>query len=135
MTIGRLLAAVISTTVGLAFWWGLTEPLPVPPLVLLVVPALILGSTGIVAGRSGVVAAPLALLFSLLLGSIIATQLHQAFNAGFAPVGRFGGSLLVLEWPALALPLLVAASIGGLGGLVGERVLPSLAEHQRRRRL
>ena len=64
----RLLAAVIATTTGLSFWWGLTEPLPVPPPVLLGVPAAILLCSGVIAGRLGTLAAPCALLFSLLLG-------------------------------------------------------------------
>ena len=38
----RLIAAVTATSVGLAFWWALTEPLPVPPVILLSVPAAIL---------------------------------------------------------------------------------------------
>jgi len=35
VTMARLLASVLATTTGLAFWWGLTEPLPVPPGILL----------------------------------------------------------------------------------------------------
>lgn len=120
----RLLAAVLATTTGLAFWWGLTEPLPVPPYILLGVSGGILLCAGVVAGRLGALAAPCALLFSLLLGSILATQLHQAFTPAFAPVSRFG-SLLVLELPAILVPLAAAALLGWLGGLVGERLLPS----------
>ena len=120
----RMLAAVCATTVGLAFWWGLTEPLPVPPLVLLGVPALILVCSGIIAGRLGAIAAPCALLFSLLAGSILATQLHQSFAPSFAPVSRFGG-ILALELPALLAPLAAAAVLGAIGGYAGERVMPS----------
>jgi len=120
----RMLASVLATTTGLAFWWGLTEPLPVPPAILLGVSAGILLCAGVIAGRLGVVAAPCALLFSLLLGSILATQMHQAFTPSFAPVSRFGG-LLVLELPAILIPLAIAAALGALGGAVGERLLPS----------
>jgi hypothetical protein len=121
---GRLVAAVLATTTGLAFWWGLTEPLPVPPLVLFGVPAVVLVCTGIIAGRLGAVAAPCALLFSLLLGSILATQLHQSFAPSFPPVSRFGG-WLTLELPALLAPLGAAAVLGAIGGLAGERVIPT----------
>jgi hypothetical protein len=120
----RLLASVLATTTGLAFWWGLTEPLPVPPTILLGVSAGILVCAGVIAGRLGVVAAPCALLFSLFLGSILATQMHQAFTPSFAPVSHFG-SLLVLELPTILVPLAIAAGLGGLGGLLGERLLPS----------
>lgn len=111
-------------TVGLAFWWGLTEPLPVPPVVLLSVPAAILVCSGIIAGRLGAIASPCALLFSLFLGSILATQLHQAFAPSFPPVSRFGG-LIALELPSLLLPLAAAAVLGAIGGYAGERLLPS----------
>src|ERR1700704_3037754 len=104
----RMIASVLATTIGLAFWWGLTEPLPVPPVILLGVSAGILLSAGVVAGRLGAVAAPCALLFSLLLGSILATQMHQAFTPSFAPVSRFG-SLRVLELPVILVPLAVSA--------------------------
>ncbi|HUG56191.1 MAG TPA: hypothetical protein VMJ92_03860 [Candidatus Limnocylindrales bacterium] len=120
----RLFGSVIAATVGLAFWWGLTEPLPVPPAVLFGVPAAILAASGVVAGRTGAVAAPCALLFSLFVGSIIATQLHQAFIPGYPPVSRFG-PYLALELPGLLLPLGVAAIIGGVGGILGERLLPT----------
>lgn len=124
MAMARMLASVLATTTGLAFWWGLTEPLPVPPAILLGVSAGILVCAGVVAGRLGAAAAPCALLFSLFLGSILATQMHQAFTPSFAPVSRFGG-LLVLELPAIFLPLAVAAALGAAGGFVGERLLPS----------
>ena len=124
MTMARMLASVLATTTGLAFWWGLTEPLPVPPAILLGVSAGILLCAGVIAGRLGVAAAPCALLFSLLLGSILATQMHQAFTPSFAPVSRFGG-LLVLELPAILIPLAIAAALGALGGAIGERLLPT----------
>ena len=124
MTMARMLASVLATTTGLAFWWGLTEPLPVPPVILLGVSAGILLCAGVIAGRLGVAAAPCALLFSLFLGSILATQLHQAFAPSFAPVSRFGG-LLVLELPAILVPLAIAALLGAAGGFIGERLLPT----------
>ena len=120
----RMLASVLATTTGLAFWWGLTEPLPVPPSILLGVSAGILVCAGVIAGRLGAAAAPCALLFSLFLGSILATQMHQAFTPSFAPVSRFGG-LLVLELPTILIPLAIAAGLGAFGGLLGERLLPS----------
>jgi hypothetical protein len=120
----RLIAAVTATSVGLAFWWGLTEPLPVPPVILLGVPAAILFCAGLIAGRLGGIASPLALLFSLLIGSIIATQLHQAFRPNTPPVSSFG-DLMVLGLPELLIPLGAAVVLGGVGGLLGERLLPS----------
>ncbi|GAC1456047.1 MAG: hypothetical protein NVSMB8_02170 [Candidatus Limnocylindrales bacterium] len=124
MSMARLIAAVLATSTGLAFWWGLTEPLPVPPAVLFGVGAGVLFCAGIIAGRSGALAAPCALLFSLLLGSIIATQLHQAFTPGFSPVSRFG-PVLTLELPALLVPLAVAGVLGAVGGFIGELLLPT----------
>ncbi len=123
----RLVAAVIATSVGLAFWWALTEPLPVPPVILLGVPAAILFCAGIIAGRLGAIASPVALLFSLLVGSIIATQLHQYFRPNTPPVSSFG-PLLILQLPDLLIPLGVAVVLGGIGGLIGERLLPSVQE-------
>ncbi|MDP9281629.1 MAG: hypothetical protein M3P38_06000 [Chloroflexota bacterium] len=120
----RLVAAVIATSIGLAFWWALTEPLPVPPLILLAVPAAILFCAGIMAGRLGAIASPVALLFSLFIGSIIATQLHQYFRPNTPPVSSFG-DLLVLTLPELLGPLAAALVLGGAGGLLGERLLPS----------
>jgi hypothetical protein len=120
----RLVAAVIATSIGLAFWWSLTEPLPVPPVILLGVPAAILFCAGIIAGRLGAIASPVALLFSLLVGSIIATQLHQYFRPSTPPVASFG-PLLVLQLPELLIPLGAAVVLGGLGGVLGERLLPS----------
>ena len=124
MTMPRMLASVLATTTGLAFWWGLTEPLPVPPVILLGVSTGILLCAGVIAGKLGVAAAPCALLFSMFLGSILATQLHQAFTPAFAPVSRFG-SLLVLELPGILVPLVLAAALGAAGGFLGERLLPS----------
>ena len=124
MTMARMLASVLATTMGLAFWWGLTEPLPVPPLILIGVSAVILLCAGVIAGRLGAAAAPCALLFSLFLGSILATQMHQAFTPSFKPISRFGGPL-VLELPTILVPLAIAAALGALGGFVGERLLPS----------
>jgi len=120
----RLVASIIATTVGLAFWWALTEPLPVPPLVLLAVPAGILFCAGLIAGRLGVVAGPVALLFSLFVGSIIATQLHQYFAPNTQPISSFG-ALIALSLPELLLPLAAAAVLGALGGFLGERLLPT----------
>jgi hypothetical protein len=119
----RLVASVIATSIGLAFWWGLTEPLPVPPVILLGVPAAILFCAGLIAGRLGVVASPIALLFSLFIGSIIATQLHQAFRPNTPPVSSFGG-LVILSVPELIVPLGAALVLGALGGVIGERLLP-----------
>jgi hypothetical protein len=120
----RLVASIAATTVGLAFWWALTEPLPVPPTILLGVPVAILFCAGLIAGRLGVVASPLALLFSLFVGSIIATQLHQYFAPATLPISSFG-PLIALSLPELLLPLGVAAVLGVIGGVLGERLLPS----------
>jgi hypothetical protein len=120
----RLIAAVAATSIGLAFWWALTEPLPVPPIILLAVPAAILFCAGVMAGRLGAVASPVALLFSLFIGSIIATQLHQYFRPNSPPVSSFG-DLVVLALPELLAPLAAAIVLGGVGGLLGERLLPS----------
>lgn len=120
----RLIAAVAATSIGLAFWWALTEPLPVPPIILLAVPAAILFCAGVMAGRLGAIASPVALLFSLFIGSIIATQLHQYFRPNTPPVSSFG-DLVVLGFPELLAPLAAAIVLGGAGGLLGERLLPS----------
>lgn len=120
----RMVAAVVATTVGLGLWWGLTEPLPVPPLVLFGVPAVILVCSGVIAGRLGALAAPCALLFSLFVGSILATQLHQSFAPTFPPVSRFGG-VLALELPSLLVPLAASVVLGAIGGYAGERVMPT----------
>lgn len=119
----RLVASVVATTMGLAFWWALTEPLPVPPLVLLGVPAAILVCTGIIAGRLGAVASPLGLLFSLLLGSILSTRLYRYYVPEHQPIGSFGG-LMSLSLPELLPPLALAALLGLAGGVVGERLAP-----------
>ena len=120
----RLIAAVTATSVGLAFWWGLTEPLPVPPVILLGVPAAILFCAGLIAGRLGAVASPVALLFSLFVGSIIATQLHQYFAPATPPISSFG-PLIALSLPELLGPLAIAAVLGLAGGFLGERLAPS----------
>ncbi len=120
----RLVASVVATTVGLAFWWALTEPLPIPPPILLGVPSAILVCTGIIAGRLGAIASPVGLLFSLLLGSILSTRLYQYYVPEYPPIGSFG-SLMTLSLPELIPPLALAALLGLTGGLVGERLLPS----------
>lgn len=114
---------MLACSVGLAFWWALTEPLPVPPVVLFALPVAILLASGVIAGRFGAVAAPCALLFSVLLGSLIATQLHHAFTPASPPVSRFGG--FSIEPFSLAIPLFIAAGVGAIGGVIGERILPS----------
>ena len=121
----RLVLSVIATTVGLAFWWALTEPLPVPPLILLAIPALILFCAGLIAGRLGALASPIGLVFSLLVGSIIATQLHQYFAPSTPPISSFGG-FIALSLPELVIPIAAAAVLGFAGGLLGERLLPSV---------
>jgi len=115
---------VLACTVGLAFWWALTEPLPLPPLLVYGVPAALLLACGVIAGKLGGLAAPVALLFSLLLGSLIATRLHQAFVPESLPVSRFGG-YLTMDVASLTLPLIGAAVVGLIGGLIGERLLPT----------
>ena len=60
----------------------------------------------------------------LFIGSIIATQLHQAFRPNTPPVSSFG-DLMVLTLPDLLIPLGIAVILGGVGGLLGERLLPS----------
>jgi hypothetical protein len=120
----RLVLSIFATTVGLAFWWALTEPLPVPPVILLGVPAAILFCAGLIAGRLGVLASPVGLLFSLFVGSIIATQLHQYFAPATPPISSFG-ALIALSFPELLIPLGAAAVLGVIGGLLGERLLPS----------
>ena len=120
----RLVASIIATTVGLAFWWALTEPLPVPPLIVLGVPAAILFCAGLIAGRLGVVASPVALLFSLFVGSIIATQLHQYFAPATPPISEFNG-FISLVLPDLLGPLAAAGALGLVGGILGERLMPT----------
>ncbi len=120
----RLVLSVIATTVGLAFWWALTEPLPVPPFILLAIPAGILFCSGLIAGRLGAIASPVGLLFSLFVGSIIATQLHQYFAPATPPVSSFG-AYIALSIPELIPPLAIATVLGLAGGLFGERLLPS----------
>ena len=120
----RLLAAVIATTIGLAFWWALTEPLPVPPPILLGVPGAILLCAGLIAGRLGVIAAPIALVFSLFVGSIIATQLHQYFAPATPPISSFG-AFIALTLPELLGPIAIATVLGAIGGVLGERLMPT----------
>ncbi|HEU5287426.1 MAG TPA: hypothetical protein VFV20_03415 [Candidatus Limnocylindria bacterium] len=120
----RLVASIVAATVGLAFWWALTEPLPIAPPILLAVPGLVLFCAGLIAGRLGAIASPLALLFSLLVGSIIATQLHQYFAPATAPISSFGG-FIALSFPELALPLVAAVVLGAAGGFLGERLMPA----------
>lgn len=128
MAVPRLVASVIACSVGLAFWWALTEPLPIPRLLVLALPAVMLFGSGVIAGRLGAAAAPTALLFSLLLGSLIATWIHHAFTPLSPPVSSFGG--IRIEPAELGFPLLIAAGIGALGGLVGERVFPLPARYR-----
>jgi len=120
----RVFASVVASSIGLAFWWALTEPLPVPPVILLAVAGAILFCAGVIAGKGGAIAAPVAFLFSLFVGSIIATQLHQAFRPQTAPVDEFNG-LISLHFPEVLAPLAVAVAIGALGGWVGERLVPA----------
>ncbi|HKW78606.1 MAG TPA: hypothetical protein VJQ09_05850 [Candidatus Limnocylindria bacterium] len=122
----RLVASVLATTVGLAFWWALTEPLPVPPTILLAIPAAILFCAGLIAGRLGAIASPVALLFSLFLGSIIATQLHQYFAPSTPPISAFN-EFVALSLPELFVPLALAVVLGAAGGFFGERLMPSAA--------
>ena len=120
----RLFASVAATATGLAFWWGLTEPLPVPPAILLGVAGTILFCAGLIAGRGGAIAAPVGLLFSLFLGSLLATQLHQAFRPASPPISEFN-ALISLRFPEIVPPLLFSVAIGAAGGWLGEWLLPS----------
>jgi hypothetical protein len=120
----RVFASIVASAIGLAFWWALTEPLPVPPVILLAVAGAILFCAGVIAGKGGAIAAPVAFLFSLFVGSIIATQLHQAFRPQTAPVDEFNG-LISLHFPEVLAPLAVAVAIGAVGGWVGERLVPA----------
>ena len=120
----RLVLSIVATTVGLAFWWALTEPLPVPPVILLAIPAAILLCAGVIAGRLGLIASPVALLFSLFVGSIIATQLHQYFAPNPPPISSFN-AFITLSLPELLAPLAGAAALGLVGGVIGERLLPT----------
>jgi hypothetical protein len=120
----RVFASVVASAIGLAFWWALTEPLPVPPVILLGVAGAILFCAGLIAGNGGAIAAPAALLFSLFVASIIATQLHQAFRPETAPVEEFNG-LISLRFPEVVAPLAIAVVVGVVGGWIGERLLPS----------
>ena len=124
MSWSRVFLAIGTSAVGLSFWWALTEPLPVPPVILLGVAGAILFCSGLVAGNGGAIAAPVALLFSLFLGSIIATQLHQAFRPQSPPIQEFN-ALISLHFPEVLAPLGVALVIGAGAGWLGERLLPS----------
>ena len=66
----------------------------------------------------------MALLFSLFLGSILATQLHQAFRPQSPPIDEFN-ALISLHFPEVLAPLLVAAVVGAGAGWLGERLLPT----------
>ena len=118
----RVFASVVASAIGLAFWWALTEPLPVPPVILLGVAGAILFCAGLIAGNGGAIAAPIAFLFSLFVASIIATQLHQAFRPQTAPVEEFNG-LISLHFPEVLAPLAIAVVIGAAGGWIGERLM------------
>ena len=120
----RVFASIVASAIGLAFWWALTEPLPVPPIILLGVAGAILFCAGVIAGNGGAIAAPVALLFSLFVASIIATQLHQAFRPQTAPVQEFNG-LISLHFPEVVAPLVIATIVGAFAGWLGERLLPS----------
>lgn len=120
----RVFASIAASAVGLAFWWGLTEPLPVPPAILLGVAGAILFCAGLIAGNGGAIAAPVAFLFSLFLGSILSTQMHQAFRPSSPPVSEFNG-LISLHFPEVVAPLLLALVIGAGAGWIGERLLSS----------
>lgn len=122
MAVPRLVASVIACSVGLAFWWALTEPLPLPQVLVLAVPGVMLLACGVIAGRLGAVAAPTALLFSLPLGSLIATWIHHAFTPLSPPISSFGG--IRIDPAGLAIPLVIAAGAGAIGGLIGERLFP-----------
>src|SRR5947207_2680154 len=61
---------------------------------------------------------------TVLVGSIIATQLHQAFRPQTAPVDEFNG-LISLHFPEVLAPLAIAVVIGAVGGWVGERLVPA----------
>ncbi len=120
----RVFASVLATATGLAFWWGLTEPLPVPPAILLGVAGAILFCAGLIAGRGGAIAAPVGFMFSLFLGSLLATQLHQAFRPASPPVSDFN-ALISLRFPEVLWPLVISLAIGAVSGWLSERLLPS----------
>jgi len=120
----RVFASVLATATGLAFWWGLTEPLPVPPAILLGVAGAILFCAGLIAGRGGAIAAPVGFMFSLFLGSLLATQLHQAFRPASPPASDFG-ALISLRFPEVLWPLVISLAIGAASGWLSERLLPS----------
>lgn len=123
MAVPRLVASVIACAVGLAFWWALTEPLPIPPVLLFALPAVMLLACGIIAGRLGILAAPIALLFSVLFGSLIGTWIHRAYVPLAPAVSSFGG-IAIDASASLAVALVIAAGIGAVGGVIGERLFP-----------
>ena len=49
---------------------------------------------------------------------------HESIRPNSPPVSSFG-DLLVLALPELLAPLAAAVVLGGVGGLLGERLLPS----------
>src|SRR5206468_7847149 len=100
MSWARVFGPICASAIGLGFWSALTEPLPVPPAILLGVAGAILFCAGLIAGRGGALAAPVALLFSLFFGSILATQLHQAFRPQSLPIEEFN-ALISLRFPEL----------------------------------
>ena len=124
MSWARVFGAICASAIGLGFWWALTEPLPVPPAILLGVAGAILFCAGLIAGRGGALAAPVAFLFSLFFGSILATQLHQAFRPQSLPIEEFN-ALISLRFPELLGPLAIATAIGAVAGWAGERLLPT----------
>jgi len=67
---------------------------------------------------------PVALVFSLFVGSIIATQLHQYFAPATPPISSFG-ALIALSLPEVLGPVAIATVLGAVGGVVGERLMPT----------
>src|SRR5207237_9739739 len=102
------------------------EPTSAPPHSQHPVARPILVCSGLIAGRGGIIAAPSALLFSLFIGSILATQLHQAFRPQSPPIEEFN-ALISLRFPEVLAPLAIAVVIGAVAGWFGERLLPSQA--------
>src|SRR5437899_7777611 len=65
MSWARVFGAICASAIGLGFWWALTEPLPVPPAILLGVAGAILFCAGLMAGGGGAPPPPGGGLFSL----------------------------------------------------------------------
>ena len=84
----------------------------------------ILSCAGLIAGRGGAIAAPVGFMFSLFLGSLLATQLHQAFRPASPPVSDFN-ALISLRFPEVLWPLVISLAIGAVSGWLSERLLPS----------